>query len=115
MHCAIYARYSSDSQSPTSIDDQIRKCREYAAAQGWEIAENEICADYGGSGCGLDRPAIARLLDLAASPIRSFQIVLVDDSSRISRNLADAIRVSEQLTFLGVRLIFISQGIDSTN
>jgi len=30
MRAAIYARYSSDLQSETSIDDQVRLCREYA-------------------------------------------------------------------------------------
>jgi hypothetical protein len=29
LRCAIYARFSSDKQSPTSIDDQNRKCREF--------------------------------------------------------------------------------------
>jgi hypothetical protein len=30
LRCAIYSRFSSDRQSPLSIEDQIRKCREYA-------------------------------------------------------------------------------------
>ena len=28
--CAVYARYSDERQNPLSIDQQIRKCREYA-------------------------------------------------------------------------------------
>jgi DNA invertase Pin-like site-specific DNA recombinase len=35
--CAIYARYSSDLQSPTSIDDQERLCRVYAERHGWTV------------------------------------------------------------------------------
>src|ERR1051325_555817 len=35
--CAVYARYSSDLQSATSIEDQLRLCRDYAERQGWEI------------------------------------------------------------------------------
>ena len=35
------------------------------------------------------------------------------DSSRIARDIADAIRVMQTLKFLGVRVIYISQGIDS--
>ena len=35
--CAIYARYSSDLQSPTSIDDQVQLCRAYADRQGWVV------------------------------------------------------------------------------
>src|SRR5947208_16060222 len=33
LRCAIYARFSSDRQSPTSISDQISTWREYAARQ----------------------------------------------------------------------------------
>ena len=39
MKCAIYARYSSDLQRETSIDDQFRRCEEFAAKQGWEIVD----------------------------------------------------------------------------
>jgi DNA invertase Pin-like site-specific DNA recombinase len=37
MKAAIYARYSSDKQRETSIEDQNRRCREYARRQGWDI------------------------------------------------------------------------------
>src|SRR5262245_60591868 len=37
--CGIYARYSSDLQRGSSIEDQIRRCREYAAGRGWTIIE----------------------------------------------------------------------------
>jgi site-specific DNA recombinase len=40
-------------------------------------------------------------------------VLLVDDSSRIARDTADAIRVMQTLKFLGSRVIYISQGIDS--
>ena len=37
MRCAIYARYSSDLQRESSIEDQTRKCRTHAAPKGWVI------------------------------------------------------------------------------
>ncbi len=36
--CAIYARYSSDLQSPTSLEDQVRLCEQCAERQGWIVA-----------------------------------------------------------------------------
>jgi hypothetical protein len=36
IRVALYARYSSDLQSPTSIEDQFRECRG-AAREGWEV------------------------------------------------------------------------------
>ena len=34
---ALFARYSSDQQSASSIDDQLRICREQAAREGWQV------------------------------------------------------------------------------
>jgi hypothetical protein len=34
IHGVIYARYSSDLQSPTSLDDQVQLCRAYADRNG---------------------------------------------------------------------------------
>jgi hypothetical protein len=39
--------------------------------------------------------------------------LLVDDTSRISRNVGDTARFYEQLAFVGVRVLALSQGIDS--
>ena len=35
IRAVIYARYSSENQSETSLDDQVRLCRERIAAEGW--------------------------------------------------------------------------------
>lgn len=34
---AIYARYSSENQRNTSIDDQKRECRQYAEKNSWSV------------------------------------------------------------------------------
>ena len=41
--------------------------------------------------------------------------MLVDDTSRLARDTADAIRIVQQLTFSGIRMIFISQGLDTAS
>jgi site-specific DNA recombinase len=48
--CAIYARYSSDLQSPTSIEDQHRLCRAYADRRGWTVVAVFEDAALSGSG-----------------------------------------------------------------
>jgi DNA invertase Pin-like site-specific DNA recombinase len=40
-------------------------------------------------------------------------VILVDDTSRISRSLADTVRLREDLNFTGIRFVAVSQGIDS--
>ncbi len=115
LRCAAYARYSSDLQSPRSIEDQLRICREYAHSHGFTFLEEHVYADEALSGVGADRPGLGRLLDAALSSARPFDIILLDDSSRLARNTKDALTFFERLNFAGIRLIAVSQGIDSDN
>lgn len=115
LRCAAYARYSSDLQSPLSIDDQLRICREYARSHGFVFLEEHVYVDEALSGVGADRPGLGRLLDAALSPSRPFDVILLDDSSRLARNTKDALSIFERLNFAGIRLIAVSQGIDSDN
>ena len=115
LRCAAYARYSSDLQSPLSIDDQLRICREYAKSHGFTFLEEHLYVDEALSGVGADRPGLGRLLNAALSPARLFDIILLDDSSRLARNTKDALTIFECLNFAGIRLIAVSQGIDSEN
>ncbi len=111
MRCAIYARFSSDRQSPSSISDQIRKCRDYAARQGWSVLDQHIYSDEAISATSTARQGLQRLL--AAAMGRMFDCILIDDTSRLTRRLADALNLYEKLTFAGVRLVAVSQGVDS--
>src|SRR5687768_8347312 len=114
MRVAVYARYSSDLQRETSIQDQLTVARRHAEEHGWTVLPQHIYTDSAISGSSLNgRAGVQRLLSDAARKPRPFDVLLVDDSSRISRDIADAIRVMQQLKFLGVRVIYISQGIDS--
>ena len=116
MRCAVYARFSSDLQRKTSITDQIAVARAHAAGHGWTIEDRHIYTDAALSGASTDgRPGLQALLDAAHDTPQGFNVLLVDDSSRISRDLADALRVMQRLRFAGVRVIYISQGIDSAS
>jgi site-specific DNA recombinase len=115
LRVATYARFSSDLQRATSIDDQITTARRYADAQGWTFLDTLIFTDAAVSGASLDRPGIQALMMAAARVPRPFDVLLVDDSSRVSRDLADAVRLLQNLKFAGVRVVYISQNIDSAN
>jgi site-specific DNA recombinase len=114
MRCAIYARYSSDLQRESSVEDQVRKCREYASGEGWVVLDEYVCSDSAISGAALaPRKALNTLITEAARKPRSFDRILVDDTSRLARNVADALKMVERLRFHGVGVTFVSQGIDS--
>ena len=61
----------------------------------------------------MDRPGLQGLLKAAYSPARSFDVILVDDTSRLSRSTADILSIHHELKFRGLQLIAISQNIDS--
>jgi site-specific DNA recombinase len=112
---AIYARVSTEMQSRASIDDQIRKCRQYAEPHGLQILEDHIYRDEALSGVGADRPGLNRILGLALAVPPPFTAILVDDTSRLSRTTEDALSIFKRLNFAGVQLIAVSQGISSND
>lgn len=115
LRCAAYARYSSDRQSPASIQDQLRKCQGFAERQGWQILGAHVYIDEAQSGAGADRPGFIALNGAASSRPRPFDVLLIDDTSRLSRNRAESAKVYERFEYLGIRVVAVSQGIDTEN
>jgi DNA invertase Pin-like site-specific DNA recombinase len=59
------------------------------------------------------RDEFKSLIESAKSRPRPFDRILVDDTSRLARNVADALNAVAILGFHGVGVTFVSQGIDS--
>ena len=115
LRCAIYARYSNEKQNPLTIEQQIRKCREYADKHGLKVEDKHIYFDEAISGATDNRHGLQRLLAGAKVKPCPFEVLLSDDTSRISRRPADSHRIFDELRFAEVRVVFVSQGIDSSN
>ncbi len=114
--CAIYARFSSEAQRATSLDDQIRNCRRWAAQSGWTVVDDHVYQDAARSGVGIEhRPAYQRLVAAALTAPPPFTVVLVDDLSRLSRDLVETLRLYRRLQRNGVELVSISDGIQTSN
>lgn len=114
--CAVYARYSNNKQKPTSIEDQLRKCREAAALKGWDILEEHIYIDRAHTGTEMTRRAdLKRMMKNAMSQNCPFQRIIVDDTSRIARNTKEALDLFSIFTFYGVHVYYVAQGIDTTH
>jgi site-specific DNA recombinase len=112
MKCAIYARYSSDMQKPESIEDQIRECKAYAEKIGWQVLEEHIYTDYAITGTDILREGYNRLKTAALQ--HSFDFILVDDLSRLGRNTAESIGAFSEITFYGVNIVSVADGIDTS-
>ncbi len=114
MRCAIYARYSSDLQRESSIEDQFRRCREYAERHGWSVVKE--VADRAVSGRAIaGREELQALMAAAQQSIPPFERILVDDTSRLSRNVSDVLIITERLKYYGIHVTSVSQNIDSAH
>jgi site-specific DNA recombinase len=109
MRAAIYARYSSDMQRSASIEDQARNCRKRSDAEGWTIAAT--FADAAISGSDNNRPQYQAML--AAAERGEFEVLLLDDLSRLARDSVEQERIIRRLEFRNLRIIATSDGYDS--
>ena len=106
MKVAIYARYSSDNQRDASIADQLRICREFAARQGWTVAQE--FTDHAISGATPLRSGFQALMRDALS--RRFDVVLAESLDRFSRDQEDTAGLFKRLTFAGVNIVTLAEG-----
>jgi DNA invertase Pin-like site-specific DNA recombinase len=104
MRAVIYARYSTDLQSATSIDDQVRLCRERLERDGHELVQ--VYNDRAISGATLMRPGIQLLMQDAARG--AFDIVYAEALDRISRDQEDAAGFFKRIRFAGVSIITLA-------
>jgi site-specific DNA recombinase len=104
---ALYARYSSDMQSQTSIDDQFAICRDQATREGWRIIGSYQDAAISGASVIL-RPGIQSLLQDAQ--LGKFDTILAEALDRISRDQADVATLYKHFQFAGVKLVTIAEG-----
>jgi site-specific DNA recombinase len=109
---AIYARYSSDRQNEASIDDQVRRVRDAIRRAGGDPDNAKVFADYAISGRSMDRRDFEALM--LAIEEKRVDIVAVDDLSRLSRDWVDAGQIFRRLQFLGVPLLGLADGIDTS-
>lgn len=106
---ALYARFSSDNQKDSSVTVQFRNCETRATKEGWTITHRY--QDKAISGSIHVRPDHQQMLKDAEA--RLFDILLVDDLNRLTRDEAELIHTRRQLVYWGVRFIGLSDGFDT--
>ncbi len=113
MRAAIYARYSSENQRPESIEDQVTACRRLAAERGFQVADGSVYADPACSGARRDREGLRALM--AAAEDHQFEVLLVDDLSRLARDNFLMLQILAELHFIAIRCISVADGLDSSD
>ncbi len=107
MRVAIYCRVSTDDQT---VAPQLDALRDYARARGLEVVEEYL--DEGVSGSKDRRPALDEMM--AKARRRSFDSVAVVKLDRLARSTRHLTQLAAELEALGVDLIVIDQGIDTS-
>ena len=107
MRAVIYARYSSHAQKDTSIEQQLRVCRQYAEEHDLQIV-GEYC-DRAISGTSDKRPEFLKMIKDSAKG--KWQRVLVYKVDRFARNRYDSAMYKARLKKSGVKVMSVMEPI----
>jgi DNA invertase Pin-like site-specific DNA recombinase len=102
MPAAIYARYSSDSQRETSIDDQVAQAQAFAQVRGFGACK--VFSDSAQSGATPIEHRDGALSLMAAAKRGEFEVLLVESLNRLSRDVGDLDRAIKRLEYWGVTI-----------
>jgi site-specific DNA recombinase len=109
MRAATYSRFSSDRQREASIDDQDRKTGQRIDAESWQLVSR--FSDAAISGDTHERPGYQSML--RAAEAREFDVLVMDELSRIGRDGVERESVMRRLEFRGIRIVTLTDGYDS--
>src|SRR6266849_4858777 len=105
----IYARKSNEQhgtvEEAKSVTRQVQRAREFAAHQGWAVAEQLVFCDDALSGAEFEnRPGLQALLRTLAPPRTPFTHLIMMDSARLGRETWETNYIVKRLLQAGVRL-----------
>ena len=103
----LYARVSKDDRRTEgrNLASQIEMCKEYALEHGWRIVAELSEDDRGASGASFELPELNTVLDMARAA--AFEVLVVREIDRLSRNLAKQLIVEEELKRNGVQIEYV--------
>src|ERR1035437_5762689 len=117
IRCAIYTRVSTDhglDQEFNSLDAQYDAASAYIKSQahaGWTMIRSRY-DDGGYSGRSTDRPDLQKLLDDIRS--RKIDVIVVYKVDRLTRSLADFVKLVELFDAQGVSFVSVTQQFNTT-
>lgn len=106
---AIYARVSTDGQSP---ENQLEELKAVATSMKWEIVKTYV--DHGVSGAK-EKESRAAFKALCEGAVRrEFDIIMAWSVDRLGRSLQQLVSFLSDISAIGVDLYLHKQGIDTT-
>jgi site-specific DNA recombinase len=117
QRCAIYTRKSSEEgleQEFNSLHAQREACESFIksqAGEGWRLIKTAY-DDRGLSGATMERPALKRLM--ADIKQRLINVVVVYKVDRLTKSLADFVKMVEAFDAHGVSFVSVTQQFNTT-
>ena len=107
IRAVTYARVSGDDRSKggRNLAGQLEMCREYCGKQGYSIVAELAEDDRGASGASMELEKLSLVLEMANQ--RQFDVLVVREIDRLSRNLAKQLIIEQQLKASGVRIEYV--------
>ena len=118
LHALIHARFSTEEQRQSSIDDQVASCRTFLESnlpKGWkpEQVVIDVIAEPEVSGEIADRPGINQVW--AGIEAKRWHLIIAEESSRLYRHHTKAGELFESAVDADVRVICTSDYIDTAD
>jgi site-specific DNA recombinase len=118
LRALIHARFSTEEQRQSSIDDQVASCRTFLESnlpKGWkpEQVEIDVIAEPEVSGEIADRPGINQVW--AGIEAKRWHLIIAEESSRLYRHHTKAGELFESAVDADVRVICTSDYIDTAD
>ena len=115
LRVAVYARYSTDDQRASSIDDQVLACHETARRHGFEVTASLIFSDSAISGQAkstLKRTQYQAMREAVRSG--EVDVLICDQQCRLARSAKESLTFFDELKAHKVRLL-TADGMDSND
>jgi len=111
MRAVAYVRVSTDKQADrgVSLEAQVEKVRAMATVHSADLIE--VITDAGESAKSLDRPGMARVLEMVRA--RTIDMVIVAKLDRLTRSVKDLATLLELFQRRGVSLVSVAEALDT--
>lgn len=110
----LYARTSGDDRSKDNrnLKSQLEMCRDYAIERGYTIMAELHEDDRGACGASFELPQLGMILTMAER--KEFDVLVVRELDRLSRNLAKQLIVEETLKGYSVQIEYVLADYDDS-
>lgn len=103
----LYARVSGDDRQneDRNLNGQLAMCCDYAETHGYEVVAQLAEDDRGASGAAFELPKLNELRRMAEKQV--YDVLIVREIDRLSRNLAKQLIVEEELRRAGITIEYV--------